>query len=419
MRPDRPCQGSARVSACKRGVSQHLPGRRPCNQPRTGGADRLNNRALGLDDPQLHPAPRAYLQRRTNARGIASTPTPVTRATAQALGRQAGYSPSAHGGTTRLNNWDLQRCSGLTTKHPRLSSRPKGRPCPRTYRARGSLCVATTAAHALGGCWTSESKRAPRRTPPAATRPSRPTVAHQRKAIRQGQPPESYDTAASHSHRPPAYSTHKGGQRRIIAKATRRAPTSNSGAAASPNAPPLLPAASIKARSRHAARQRGQPPPLRRTQAPSRTTNGTGTRRTDYRGPGPRLLDTSHRCHSHSPSGQGVSTPRHATASPVHSDTAHGKAASDAQGPASFRSAGSQRSSATPNPKYPAKRRRHRPSSKGGGQGNKSSEGQNKENNVLTHLWERNAHVGLGQPRTRHHAQSGRSGRLSVTVPLA
>ncbi|PCH37305.1 hypothetical protein WOLCODRAFT_158026 [Wolfiporia cocos MD-104 SS10] len=41
------------------------------------------------------------------------------------------------------------------------------------------------------------------------------------------------------------------------------------------------------------------------------------------------------------------------------------------------------------------------------------------EKSEKTHLWERNAHVGLGQPRTRHHAQSGRSGHPSVTVPLA
>ncbi|PCH36529.1 hypothetical protein WOLCODRAFT_159492 [Wolfiporia cocos MD-104 SS10] len=138
------------------------------------------------------------------------------------------------------------------------------------------------------------------------------------------------------------------------------------------------------------------------------------------------------------------------------------EAASDAQSPASIRSAGSQRSSATPNPEYPAKvltrggggiikspfqqfsqesesdaqrsrlrthrqtaidppgqRRRHRLSSKGGGQGNKVSEGHNRKKAKKANLWERNAHVGLGQPRTRHHAQSGRSGHPSVTVPLA
>ncbi|PCH41692.1 hypothetical protein WOLCODRAFT_151743 [Wolfiporia cocos MD-104 SS10] len=105
----------AHPTACMQARGVPAPPRAPPLQSTAhGGADRLTNRALGLDDPQRHPAPRAYPQGRTNARRIASAPAPVVWATAQALG--------AHGGTIRLNNWDLRRCSGLTTKHPRPSS---------------------------------------------------------------------------------------------------------------------------------------------------------------------------------------------------------------------------------------------------------------------------------------------------------
>ncbi|PCH36723.1 hypothetical protein WOLCODRAFT_157427 [Wolfiporia cocos MD-104 SS10] len=202
MRPDRPCQGSARVSACKRGVSQHTPGHRPCNQPRNGGADRLTNRALGLDDPQQHPAPRAYPEGRTN---------PAQRGPPSALDKtrqltSKGIPPSAHGGTIRLNNWDLRRCSGLTTKHPRSSINPRGNP------ARAPIERGAASAHS----------RKPQPPTPQAYLTQGRAKAHSR----QGNPPRT---------------------------------KSNSGAAALSNVPPLPPAASIKARSRHAARQRGSP----------------------------------------------------------------------------------------------------------------------------------------------------------------
>ncbi|PCH36531.1 hypothetical protein WOLCODRAFT_159494 [Wolfiporia cocos MD-104 SS10] len=185
-----------------------------------GSAACLTNRALGLDDPQLHPAPRAFPPGRTNAWGIASAPAPVVWATVQALG--------AHGGTIRLNNWDLWRCSGLTTKHPRSSVDPRGNPA-RAPIERGAASAAPDEdeqdAKAPDGHRTPESKRAPRRTTPAATRPFRSMVAHQRKAIRQGQPPESN----RHSRKPqpptPQRIKRKGGQRHIVAKATRRAPS--------------------------------------------------------------------------------------------------------------------------------------------------------------------------------------------------
>ncbi|PCH36994.1 hypothetical protein WOLCODRAFT_159515 [Wolfiporia cocos MD-104 SS10] len=407
----------AHPTACKQARGVPAPPRAPSLQSTAHcGADRLNNRALGLDDPQLHPAPRAYPQGRTNARGIASAPAPVTRATA----RQAGYSPSAHGGTDRLNNRDLRRCSRPTTKHPRSSIDPRGNPAHAPIERGAASAQTIPAAQALG-----------HRTAAVHTRtPPDPSGSDNGRAPAEGHTARATARVIRHSRKPlpptPQRIKRKGGQRRIVAKATRRTTESNSGTAALPNAPPLPPTASIpgcaagmpqgsearprgerSATAKHL--EQGNRRPLRRTQAPSRITNGTGTRRRDYRGPGPRLLDTSHRRHSHSPSGQGVSTPRHATASPVHSDTAHGKAASDAQGPAFLRSTGSQRSSATPNPEHPAKRRRHRPSSKDGDQGNKSSEGH-KGKKRKTHLWERNAHVGLGQPRTRHHVQSGRPG---------
>ncbi|PCH36526.1 hypothetical protein WOLCODRAFT_159482 [Wolfiporia cocos MD-104 SS10] len=86
--------------------------------------------------------------------------------------RQAGYSPSARGGTIRLNNWDLRRCPGPSTKHPRPSVDPRGNPA-RAFIERGAASAqATTAAQALG---TEKTRAAPQgpldnrvqtRTPP-------------------------------------------------------------------------------------------------------------------------------------------------------------------------------------------------------------------------------------------------------------
>ncbi|PCH41814.1 hypothetical protein WOLCODRAFT_151861 [Wolfiporia cocos MD-104 SS10] len=121
-------------------------------------------------------------------------------------------------------------------------SRPKGKPRPRTYRARGSLCVATTAAHALGNPPGVAGHPSPNAHPAGPLR-QRQTVAHQRKAntaratalVYQTQP----QATATDS---PAYST----QGRAKAHSRQGNPPrtkSNSGAAALPNAPPLPPTA--------------------------------------------------------------------------------------------------------------------------------------------------------------------------------
>ncbi|PCH33141.1 hypothetical protein WOLCODRAFT_147241 [Wolfiporia cocos MD-104 SS10] len=314
------------------------------------GADRLNNRALGLDDPQLHPAPRAYPLGRTNARGIASVPAPVTRATA----RQAGYSPSAHGGTIRLNNWDLRRCSGLTTKHPRLSVDPRGNPA-RAPIERGAASARDSPTLGIG---QPQSTRAPRRTTPAAT-----TVSHQRKAIRQGQPPSSIRHSRKPQPTPPSVSNARAGKgarspRQPAAhrvERQRRLPKQPRHPFRRPRQP--------KARSRQAARQRvgrgadhtntplgpatwsyhtptashsnRATAALKAYQGTVRIENGTGTRRDGYRASRPRLLDTSHRHHSHSPPGQGISLPRqcHRLSGPLRHRPR--QAASDATSPAS------------------------------------------------------------------------------------
>ncbi|PCH39318.1 hypothetical protein WOLCODRAFT_158883 [Wolfiporia cocos MD-104 SS10] len=268
---------------------------------------------------------------------VASNEGPPSALEQRRASRQAGYSPSAHGGTVRLNNRDLRRCSGPTTKHPRLSVDPRGNPA-RAIIERGAASAQPHWQRTLWGIGQPQSKRAPRRTPPAATRPPRSTVAHQRKAIRQGQPPESYDTAASHSHRPPSVLT-QGRAQAYHRQGNPPRTESNSGADRLNNrATPSADRALNRARSRHAARQRGSPggghcentplgptacrtsgndqaprtgqsPPLRRTRhRQDRERHRHQARR--QRGPGPSLLDTSRRRQSHSPSGQGISLPR-------------------------------------------------------------------------------------------------------------
>ncbi|PCH39315.1 hypothetical protein WOLCODRAFT_158872 [Wolfiporia cocos MD-104 SS10] len=128
-----------------------------------GSAACLTNRALGLDDPQLHPAPRAYPQGRTNTRGIASVPAPVVWATAQALGQ--GIHPARNGGTIRLNNWDLRRCSGLTTKHPRPSVNPRGNPARALIERGAASAQDIPSAQALGPQGLLDT-RVQTRTPP-------------------------------------------------------------------------------------------------------------------------------------------------------------------------------------------------------------------------------------------------------------
>ncbi|PCH37370.1 hypothetical protein WOLCODRAFT_159540 [Wolfiporia cocos MD-104 SS10] len=198
------------------------PPRAPSLQPTAhGGADRLTNRALGLDDPQQHPALRAFPSGRINARGIAPVPAPVVWATAK------GIPPSAHGGTIRLNNWDLRRCSGPTTKHPRLSVDPRGNPA-RAPIERGAASAAPDQDGKDAKAPEATGHPSPYAHPAGLLRQRqdhRSTVAHQRKAIRQGQQPES--NRHSRKPQPPApqrksIRTGKGAQ---VAKATRRAPS--------------------------------------------------------------------------------------------------------------------------------------------------------------------------------------------------
>ncbi|PCH35820.1 hypothetical protein WOLCODRAFT_159456 [Wolfiporia cocos MD-104 SS10] len=219
-----------------------------------GGADRLTNRALGLDDPQLHPAPRAFLLRRTNARGIAPTPAPVTRATAQALG--------AHGGTIRLNNWDLRRCPGLTTKHPRPSIDPRGNPARAPIERGAASAHATPAAQALGPI-TGIGHPSPNAHPAGHLRQRRD---HGQRSRTSGRPYGKGNRPSLYRHSrkpqppaPPAYQTHKGGQRHIVAKATRRAPSRTAAPPLYQTRHPFRRPRPNRTRSRHAARQRGSP----------------------------------------------------------------------------------------------------------------------------------------------------------------
>ncbi|PCH41824.1 hypothetical protein WOLCODRAFT_151870 [Wolfiporia cocos MD-104 SS10] len=369
------------------------------------GADRLNNRALGKDDPQLHPAPRAYpLYARARYQGngastwVASTTGSTVRLGTRRASRQAGYPPSAHGGTIRLNNWDLRRCSGLTTKHPRPPIDPRGNPA-RAPIERGAASATVKDAKA----------------PEATGHPS--PYAHPAGLLRQrqdhpvngiapaegqygkGNRPRLSDTAASHSHRPSSVLTqgrakahsrqgnpphHRVEQRRrrFTKRATPSADRALTGRAA--GTPQGSKAHRHTGRQDHvterrpAAEKRGVPPPsaMPNPEHPAKvlTRGGGGIIKSPS-------INLSQRVRERRPTLK-AKTHRQPLSTTLDSD-----AVTASQAKAAARETSQRRTQ--------------------------------QEKSKKANLWELNAHVGLGQPRTRHHAQSGRSGRLSVTVPLA
>ncbi|PCH34942.1 hypothetical protein WOLCODRAFT_159439 [Wolfiporia cocos MD-104 SS10] len=229
MRPDRPCQGSARVSASKREVSQHLPGRRPCNQPRTAAPPALPTAPLDWTTPSctlprvparqggptrggspLRPRPSSGQRRKHLGSKRNGAHRPPWNKTRQLTSRVFTQRARRHHPPQQLGPPALLRANNQA---PPSIIDPRGNPARAIIERGAASAHAIQAAQALGceqphqGRWTSESKRAPRRTPPAATRP-RSTVAHQRKAIRQGQPPESIQTQPQATvTSPPAYLT--------------------------------------------------------------------------------------------------------------------------------------------------------------------------------------------------------------------
>ncbi|PCH37265.1 hypothetical protein WOLCODRAFT_157970 [Wolfiporia cocos MD-104 SS10] len=426
MRPDRPCQGSARVSASKRGVSQHLPGCRPCNQPRTAAPTALPTAPLDWTTPSCT-LPRAPTRKGGPTRGgspLRLRPSPGQRCkhlgsqhngahrppwTRRASRQATGITPSAHGGTIRLNNWDPRHCSGLTTKHPRLSVDPRGNPARATIERGAASAQATSAA-------TEKTRAAPQgpldnrvqtRTPPEPsgsdkTSPVNATAIDPPAYLTQGR-------AKAHSR--------QGNPPRTKVERQRRLPKQ-------PRHPFRRPRPS-RTRSRHAARQRGSPeggtyqhPPrsdrvenerqrpstlnraiaaLKAYQGTVRTTNGTGIRRDDKGIPPMSIKTPAAATIAIAPPGKAYQRQGYATASPVHSDTAHGRlhqthkapppsgvpgasAAARRQTPSTLPRVRERRPTlkATDPPPTaidtPGQRRRHRLSSKGGGQGNKSSE---------------------------------------------
>ncbi|PCH39489.1 hypothetical protein WOLCODRAFT_159071 [Wolfiporia cocos MD-104 SS10] len=238
MRPDRPCQGAP-----------------PLQSTAHGSAACLTNRALGLDAPQLHPAPRACPSGRTNVRGIASASAPVVWATAQALGvYHPARTAAPPASTTRTSGAAPDQQPSTPVHH-----RPKPKPCPRIYRARGSLCKNQ---RKLWG--KTPAIRAPDQDGQDASSPSRAAGhpspnAHPAGHLRQRQDhgqrsrtsgrPYGKGNRPSHTTQPqatatspPAYPT----QRRAKAHSRQGNPPrtkSNSGAAALTNAPPLPPTA--------------------------------------------------------------------------------------------------------------------------------------------------------------------------------
>ncbi|PCH39135.1 hypothetical protein WOLCODRAFT_158667 [Wolfiporia cocos MD-104 SS10] len=156
MRPDLPCQGSARVSASKREVTQHLPGRRPCNQPRTAAPPALPTAPLDWTTPSctlprvparkggptrggspLRPRPSSGQRRKHLGSQHNGAHRPPWTKTRQPTGRVCTQRARRHHPPQQLGPPVLLRANNQA---PPSTSRPKGKPCPRTYRARGSLC---------------------------------------------------------------------------------------------------------------------------------------------------------------------------------------------------------------------------------------------------------------------------------------
>ncbi|PCH35824.1 hypothetical protein WOLCODRAFT_159462 [Wolfiporia cocos MD-104 SS10] len=312
--------------------------------------------------------------------------------------RQAGYSPSVHGGTIRLNNWDLRRCPGPTTKHPRSSVDPRGNPARAPIERGAASAQAIPAAQALGH----RTAAVHTRTPPDSSGSDKTTGQRSCTSGRpygKGNRPSHTTQPQATATNPPAYPTQ--GRAKAHSRQGNPLRTKSNGSADCLNNR-ATPSADRALTGRAAGTPQGSEP------FRARRINATA-RPTPLR-----------------------STPTPPTAGCIRRNRA----------PASFGSAGSQRSSATPNPEYPAKSQRAPPNAQGKRltdnryrppwiatpspplkqrrrPGKQVSEGDKQEKSKKANLWELNAHVGLGQPRTRHHAQSGRSGHPSDTVPLA
>ncbi|PCH39519.1 hypothetical protein WOLCODRAFT_159112 [Wolfiporia cocos MD-104 SS10] len=380
-------------------------GRRPCNQPCNGSAACLTNRALGLDDPQLHPAPRAFLPGRTNAWGIASAPAPVVWATAQALGTP-GAAPDQQPSTPAPQSTQGQ---------------PNGPPT-RTIKTR----------QPHHGHRTSESNT---RTPPDHSGSDKaipandraPAEGHTARATARVEQTQPQATATS----PPAYQTQ--GRAKAHSRQGNPPRTKSNGSAdclnnrATPSADRahMLSSRARSQQSRKAARtngngqapRTGQSPPSKAYQGTVRITNGTGIRRDDKGPPAqPHLLrerrelaqqrDAKPRasCQGAQQGAGGMRTnlPPIQFSQESESDAQRSRLKTHRQ-PLST----PLDSDAVTAPQAKAAARET------------SQAKDKKEKSKKANLWELNTHVGLGQPRTRHHAQSGRSGHLSDTVPLA
>ncbi|PCH39787.1 hypothetical protein WOLCODRAFT_149829 [Wolfiporia cocos MD-104 SS10] len=259
MRPDLPCQGSARVSAGKREVSQHLPGRRPCNQPRTAAPPALPTAPLDWTTPSctlprtptrkggptcggspLRPRPSPGQRRKHLGSKHNGAHRPPWNKTRQPTGRVFTQRARRHHPPQQLGPPALLRANNQA---PPSTHRPKGKPRPRTYRARGSLCVKPYRQRKL---WGAAGHPSPNAHPAG---PLRQRQGHSGQRSRTSGRPYGKGNRPSHTTQPqatatdpPAYPT----QGRAKAHSRQGNPPrtkSNSGAAALPNAPPLPPTA--------------------------------------------------------------------------------------------------------------------------------------------------------------------------------
>ncbi|PCH35437.1 hypothetical protein WOLCODRAFT_156124 [Wolfiporia cocos MD-104 SS10] len=202
MRPDRPCQGSARVSASEREVSQHLPGRRPCKQPSTAAPPASPTAPLDWTTPSCT-LPRTPTRKGgPTCGGSPLRPRPSSGQRRKHLGSKRN---GAHPRTTAPSALTTGTPGAAPGKQPStpVHQSTQGKPRPRTYRARGSLCDGQDATAPPG----EKDRRSPFAHPAGHLR-QRQTAAHQRKAIRQGQSPESIQTQPQATATdPPAYPT--------------------------------------------------------------------------------------------------------------------------------------------------------------------------------------------------------------------
>ncbi|PCH37264.1 hypothetical protein WOLCODRAFT_157969 [Wolfiporia cocos MD-104 SS10] len=270
MRPDRPCQGSARVSASKREVTQHLPGHRPCNQPRTAAPPALPTVPLDWTTPSCT-LPRAPTRKGgPTCGGSPLRPRPSSGQRSKHLGSKRNGAPRPPRNKTRQPTGRV--FTQRARRHPPPSIDPSRNPAHAIIERGAASAQAIPAAHALGGCWTSESKT---RTPPD---PSGSDKAIPAKRSRASGRPYGKGNRPSHTTQPqatatdpPAYSTQ--GRAKAHSRQGNPPRTKSNGSAACLNNRATLSAGRVNQGAQQASRKAASRPRGGTHQHPSRPGN--------------------------------------------------------------------------------------------------------------------------------------------------